>query len=297
MKNPYEVLGVKKSVDSAEIKKAYRRLAKKLHPDLNPGNKVIEKRFKDITAAYEILSDVDKRRRYDSGQINSDGSMRHGAGFRHTYDHAGGGEFRFRESGVDISGVFSELFGQGGSKHKWSNKVKGKDFKVALQLSFLEVANGVSRRIKLPNEKFLDVNIPPATPAGRSLRLRGQGEAGKGGGSSGDVYIELQVETHKLFERQGLDIYLDLPVTLSEALIGAQISVPTIKNNVMLTIPANSNSGTKLRLKGKGIATANGRNKGDQYITLKVMLPEKGDQELVEFIRRWSKANEYRVRC
>jgi DnaJ-class molecular chaperone len=296
MKDPYEILGVAKSASQDEIKKAYHRLAKELHPDLNPGDKIVEQHFKEVVSAYDLLSEPEKRRRYDQGEINADGSERPGARFQRAYAHAGPGGFDFKESDADISEVFADLFGRQKRGWHWSTAAKGQDLRLALRLSFLEAANGVSRRIQLHDGKSLDVNIPPGMEDGGTLRLKGQGLPGQGNGAPGDVFIEVQIDPHHLFERQGVDIYLELPVTLGEAVVGARVSVPTIGKNVMVTIPAGSNTGTKLRLKGKGIAGAKGSRHGDQYVTLRVVLPDKPDDELTAFVREWSPTHDYKVR-
>ena len=296
MKNPYEILGVAKSASQEEIKKAYRRLAKELHPDLNPDDKIVEQRFKEVASAYDILSDTEKRRRFDQGEINADGSERPGAHYQRAYAHAGAGGFDFRESEVDISDVFADLFGRRRRGRQYSPTEKGQDLKLALRLTFLEAANGVSRRIQLPDGRSLDVNIPSGAEEGRTLRLKGQGQPGSVGGPAGDVLIEIQVDPHHNFDRQGLDVYLELPVTLAEAVLGGRINVPTISGNVTVAVPAGSNTGTKLRLKGKGIVAAKGSRNGNQYVTLRVVLPDKADKELTEFVREWSNTHDYKVR-
>ena len=296
MKDPYKVLGVAKSASQEVIKKAYRRLAKELHPDLNPNDKLVEQHFKEVASAYDILSDAKKRRRLDQGEINADGSERAGARYHRGYAQAGVGESGFRESEMDISDVFADLFGRRRRGQNFSSAEKSQDLKFELRLSFVDAANGVSRRIQLPDGKSLDVNIPAGTEEGRTLRLKGQGQPGLGGGSPGDVLIEIQVDPHHNFDKQGLDVYLELPVTLAEAMLGARVNVPTISGNVMVTIPASSNTGTKLRLKGKGIATAKGDKMGNQYVTLRVVLPDTPNEELSEFVREWSKTHHYMVR-
>jgi len=296
MKDPYKVLGVATSASQEVIKKAYRRLAKELHPDLNPNDKLVEQHFKEVASAYDILSDAKKRRRLDQGEINADGSERAGARYHRGYTQAGVGESGFRESEMDISDVFADLFGRRRRGQNFSSAEKSQDLKFELRLSFVDAANGVSRRIKLPDGKSLDVNIPAGTEEGRTLRLKGQGQPGLGGGSPGDVLIEIQVDPHHNFDKQGLDVYLELPVTLAEAMLGARVNVPTISGNVMVTIPSSSNTGTKLRLKGKGIATAKGDKMGNQYVTLRVVLPDKPNEELSEFVREWSKTHHYIVR-
>ena len=228
MKDPYKVLGVAKSASQEVIKKAYRRLAKELHPDLNPNDKLVEQHFKEVASAYDILSDAKKRRRLDQGEINADGSERAGTRYHRGYAQAGAGESGFRESEIDISDVFADLFGRRRRGQHYSSTEKSQDLKFELRLSFVDAANGISRRIQLPDGKSLDVNIPAGTEEGRTLRLKGQGQPGLGGGSPGDVLIEIQVDPHHNFDKQGLDVYLELPVTLAEAMLGARVNVPTI---------------------------------------------------------------------
>jgi DnaJ-class molecular chaperone len=173
--------------------------------------------------------------------------------------------------------------------------MKGKDVNYALRVSFLEAAQGGKRRVSLYDGKSLDVRVPPGTEDGQTLRLKGQGMPGMGGGEAGDAFIEIQVDPHRFFERDGNDIFVDVPVTLAEAVLGSKITVPTVHGTVALTVPAGSNTGTTLRLRGKGIQPRPGVS-GDQFVKLKVVLPDKPDKALVDFVKEWSKDYDYDVR-
>lgn len=295
MKDPYDVLGVARDSTEADIKKAYRTLAKELHPDLNPNDPIVEQRFKEVSQAYNLLSDKEKRAQFDRGEINADGSPR--ADFGYGGGGFGGGGF----GGGGFGGaedIFSDLFGRGRAQQGRGGRrvrMKGQDVNYTVRVPFLEAARGGKRRLKMHDGSFVEVNIPPGTTDGQTLRLREKGTPGFGGGPAGDAYVEIHVDTHDHFERDGNDIFLDVPVTLSEAVLGEKITVPTIWGKVSVTVPTGANTGTTLRLRGKGINPSKG-NAGDQYVRLKVMLPEKPDKELVEFVKSWSKDYDYDVR-
>ena len=303
MTDPYQTLGVAKTASSDEIKKAYRKLAKQHHPDLNPGNAQAAARFKDISAAYDLLSDADKRARFDRGEIDASGQERADASFYRAY--AGGPQgARYRDgAGFDPSDIFADLFARagqsggfrgagGGDFHEF--RMRGNDVSYALAVDFVDAARGVERRLSFPGGRALDVNVPAGAETGTTLRLKGQGQPGIGGGPPGDALIEITVEPHPLFRREGNDILVELPITLAEAVSGGKINVPTISGPVSMTVPAGSNTGTRLRLKGKGIAPKGG-TAGDQYVLLKVMLPKEPDQALRDFIAGWS-GRDYDVR-
>lgn len=295
MKDPYDVLGVARDSTEADIKKAYRTLAKELHPDLNPNDPIVEQRFKEVSQAYNLLSDKEKRAQFDRGEINADGSPR--ADFGYGGGGFGGGGF----GGGGFGGaedIFSDLFGRGRAQQGRGGRrvrMKGQDVNYTVRVPFLEAARGGKRRLKMHDGSFVEVNIPPGTTDGQTLRLREKGTPGFGGGPAGDAYVEIHVDTHDHFERDGNDIFLDVPVTLSEAVLGGKITVPTIWGKVSVTVPTGANTGTTLRLRGKGINPSKG-SAGDQYVRLKVMLPEKPDKELVEFVKSWSKDYDYDVR-
>ncbi|MGE4220853.1 MAG: DnaJ C-terminal domain-containing protein [Alphaproteobacteria bacterium] len=283
MKDPYQILGVARTATAAEIKQAYRKLAKELHPDLNPGDSVVESRFKEVSAAYDLLSDADKRGQFDRGEINPDGSSRFAGGFRQ------GGR-----AGPDFDDIFSDLFGRRRGRARTA-EMPGKNITYSVQVSFSDAILGTRRRITLYDGKSLQIAIPPGTADGQTLRLKGQGTPGMGGGIPGDALVQVQVEPHPLFRRIGDDIEIDLPVTLDEAVLGGRVDVPTVDGKVAMTVPAGANTGTRLRLKGKG-APRTGGGRGDQYVRLLVQLPDNPDNELSEFVRNWAKRHSYDVR-
>ena len=303
MKDPYTVLGVQKSASDADIKSAYRKLAKELHPDVNPGDDKVEQRFKEVSAAYNLLSDKEKRAKYDRGEINADGSPRFDSAFHRAYSQAdagrgaGPGTGGFNFSGGDFEDLFSDLFGRArrsGTAH--TGTVQGQDVQYSLQVSFAEAARGVRRRVTLYDGKSIDVAIPPGTEDGQTLRLKGQGMPGLSGGGAGDAFILVQVQDDPMFRREGRNIHVTVPVTLDEAILGGKIQVPTIDGKVSVTVPAGSNTGSRLRLKGKGVAGKRGGVQGDQIVHLEVVLPDKPDAELRKFIQEWATKHRYDVR-
>ena len=304
MRDPYQVLGIPKSASAAEIKRVFRKLAKQFHPDKHPGDtKVIEK-FKEISAANELLSDAEKRAAYDQGAINADGSPR--APQFHGRQQAGGAPFGFEFGGggrrgasggnAGVEDILSELFGGFGGGAKRSNRERGADVNHTLTVSFLDAANGGKHRLNLADGRTLEVAIPAGVREGQQIRLRGQGEPGAGGGPAGDALIEIKIAVHPWFKAEGSDIHLTVPVTLTEAVLGAKIEVPTIDGPVTMNIRKGANSGDKLRLKGKGLAKARNTGRGDQIITLQVRLPETHDEELQRFAEKWGKNHAYNPR-
>jgi DnaJ-class molecular chaperone len=290
--DPYETLGVKKDASQAEIQKAYRRLAKKLHPDLNPGNKQAEEQFKAVSAAYDLLSDAQKRARFDRGEIDASGAERPRQ--RYYRDFAEGGPSSPYDSDAgfaDFAGAddfFSEIFGRH-ARGTGTIRMRGQDVHYRLALDFLDAINGGKQQLTLPDGSVLDVTVPPGTRNGQILRLRGKGRPGIGGAPPGDALIEIEARPHRIFTRKGDDIHLELPISLSEAVLGGKVKVPTPAGEVTMSIPKWSNTGSVLRLKGRGAPRPNG-TRGDEYVTLKVMLPEKPDPALEEFVARWRPA-------
>ncbi len=290
----YEVLGVKKDASKAEIKKAHRARAKKHHPDLNPGDKASEDTFKKIQAAYNVLSDEEKRRQYDAGEIDAEGNETPRQFYREYADAGGDHPYASNAGFDDLGDIFSDILrAQQRGGQETNIRMQGGDVRYRMEISFLEAVNGDKKRITMPDGKALDISIPPGHRDGQILRLRGKGMPGLGGGAAGDAFIEIQVKPHKTFRRQGQDILIELPVALNEAVLGAKVNVPTIQNSVSMTIPPGSNTGDTLRIKGKGIA-AHGKNAaGDQLVTLSVMLPKTSDGTLETFLEGWSKDHSY----
>jgi DnaJ-class molecular chaperone len=294
MRDPYEVLGVSKNASEAEIKKAFRALAKKHHPDTKGGDAAAQKRFQEISAAYDILGDKEKRSKFDQGVIDANGNPRGfdpGAhGFR---PGAGPGDFHFTwgdadtaEGGFRAEDILSEIFGGGGGQRRRRVR-RGEDYALAMTVGFEEAARGGTRRVSLPDGRELDVRIPAGLRDGQQIRLKGQGGAGRENGPSGDLLLTVHVAQHPWLARDGNDLRMELPVSVKEAVLGGKANVPTLSGSVTLTIPAGSNTGRTLRLKGKGIPAHAGQPAGDLYVKLVVMLPEKPDQALRDFAASW----------
>jgi DnaJ-class molecular chaperone len=283
--DPYALLGVKTDASQSEIQKAYRRLAKKLHPDLNPGNNDAEAQFKEVSAAYDLLGDPDKRARFDRGEIDASGAER--PAHRFYRDFAEGASPYASDAGfADIAGAedaLSQLFGGVG---RAAVRMRGADVHYRLDIDFLDAVNGGKRQITLPDGSSLDLTVPAGTSDGQVLRLRGKGRPGVGDAPAGDALIEIAVRPHRLFVRKGDDIHIDLPITLSEAALGAKVKVPTPSGAVTMTLPKWTNTGAVLRLRGKGAPRSDG-SKGDELVTVKVMLPEEPDPELEKFVEGW----------
>lgn len=296
MRNPYEVLGVAASASPAEIQSAYRKLAKKLHPDLNPGDKAAEEKFKEVAAAYDLLSDADKRKRFDSGEIDASGAERPQQRYYRDYASAEHGQAYSDGSGfadfMDGEDPFAELLRR--TQHARANR-RGEDMHYRLPIEFVESIAGASKRITLPDGGTLDVRIPPGMVDGQSLRLKGKGAPGTGKGGPGDALIEVEVLPDRRFTRDGDDISLEVPISLSEAVLGGKIPVATPTGTVTMSVPKGSNTGTTLRLKGKG-APRRGGGHGDQFVKLKVVLPKPPDPELEAFVAGWAKGKDFNPR-
>jgi DnaJ-class molecular chaperone len=291
---------VAKSASAEDIAKAYRKLAKKLHPDLNPGDKTAEEKFKQITAAYDILGDEDKRRRYDLGEIDASGQERPQQ--RYYREYAGGEDgARYRSTaGYEDLGAFSDLFGDifnrggagAGMRGGRSFSMRGQDAQYRLEIDFLEAVNGAKKRITLPDGGTLDVTIPAGVEEGQVMRLKGKGMPGLGEGEPGDALVEILVRPHAVFKREGADILVEVPITFDEAVLGGKVEVPTITGNVFATVPPNSNSGKTLRLKGRGIKGKGGKH-GDELVKLTVVMPEQANEELKDFAESWRAKHAY----
>src|SRR6267378_8245097 len=289
---PYQVLGVKPDASADEIRKVYRKLAKEFHPDLNPGKPEAEARFKSISAAYDLLSDPEKRARYDRGEIDESGAERPQRNYYRGYAEGAEGRRYQPEGEMDVSDL-EDLFAAFGSAGRGRRgetgagfRARGADRHFTLTVDFVTAATGGKQRLSLAPEEWLDVTIPAGVEDGQVLRLRGKGGPGFGGGAAGDALIEVHVAPHPLFRRDGGDVKIELPVSLVEAVLGARVMVPTVTGPVAMTIPKGSDTGAQLRLRGKGIQRP--KHPGDQYVTLKVVIGASGDPELAEFIEKWA---------
>jgi len=297
-KDPYQVLGVQRTATQDELRKAYRKLAKRYHPDVNPGDKTAEENFKAVTAAYDLLSDEKKRAQFDAGAIDASGQPRMDRQFEWAFSdqpQGGGAGPRGPREFEDMGDIFSEFFGgyrqargrtgPGGARREQFS-TKGADVKYTMDVDFLDAANGTTKRVTMHDGRVLDVNIPKGLKDGQTIRLRGQGLSGMLGGEAGDALVEVTVKPHPTFKRDADNtVRVDVPISLREAVNGGSIEVPTITGPVVVNVPKHSNTGRVLRLKGKGIDGA------DQLITLKVALPKTIDRELEQFVARWTFAD------
>ena len=303
--DPYQTLGVAKGATEADIKKAYRKLAKELHPDRNKDNPKASERFSQVTSAYDLLSDKDKRARFDRGEIDGDGNPAAPFGFGAGGGRPGGPGGGFRSQGfefgggeADMSDVFEGLFGGrgggggGGFASGFGRRASAKGANVGYRLAvpFVDAATLSPQRVQLP-DGALDLKLPAGVESGTQMRLAGKGEAGPGG--AGDAIVTIEVQPHRFFVRDGDDIRLDLPISLKEAVEGGQVKVPTVDKPVMLTVPKGASSGRTLRLKGKGFHQKGG-TRGDQLVTLQVHLPA-GDAALERFVADWQGAGNPRA--
>lgn len=305
MKNLYDVLGVSKSATDAEVKSAYRKLARKYHPDLNKDDQNAAEKFKEVSSAYEVLGDKEKRKKYDAGEIDAEGKPTgFGAGFSGADNPFGNGTYQtytstggnpFGEGGFDFSSIFGDdimsAFAGANRKSRSSRSYggnpfgdqapKGQDLSYTLDVDFLDVAKGAEKTVNL-NGKNINVKIPAGFEDGQTLRLKGMGNPSSYGGTNGDVLITIHVLPHPYFKLDGLNVLLELPVSIKEAVLGAKITVPTLNGKVKITVPPYSSSGEKLRLKGKGISAKSGI--GDEIITLKIMAPTEHNKILEQVL-------------
>ena len=289
MKDPYETLGVNRSATCKEIKEAFKKLARKFHPDLHPDDKEAEGKFKDISAANDLLKDKEKRRRFDAGEIDASGSERpQGRFYRDFADgpgsHASQDGFANNE---ELQEFLARAFADRGHRSQGTFRARGQDVSYVLPVAFLDVANGAVRSITLPEGKTLQVAIPEGAEDRQMLRLKEQGMLGFGSGPAGDAYVELHVEPHPFFHRKDDNIHVEVPVTLKEAVLGARIEVPTIGGPVTVSVPKGSNTGTTLRLRDRGMRNRKSGQRGHQMINLKVVLPAVEEPELVAFLETW----------
>ena len=316
MNDPYKTLGVAKTATEAEIKKAFRALAKKHHPDAHPGDEKAKQRFQELSAAYDVVGDKDKRAKFDAGEIDAAGNprgfdpraygqqggnpfgggARGGSPFGFSRGQGGMGGGGEEAQGFSAEDIFSEILGgrggRGGARPQ-SRVAKGEDFQIAVTVAFAESIQGGTRRVVLQNGEQIDVRIPAGLKEGQQIRVKGRGGAGRGGGPNGDILIQAHIAAHPFITRDGNDLRMDLPVTLKEAVLGAKVPVPALSGTVNLSIPPGSNTGAVLRLKGKGVP---GTTPGDLYVRLVVALPDKPDADLTRFAEGWSAEYDPRAR-
>lgn len=296
--DPYKELGVARGASADEIKKAFRKLAKELHPDKNPGDKVSEERFKRITAAFDLLGDAEKRAKYDRGEIDADGREQFrappgggGGGRSGGFGGFGGSGGRGGFEDIDLEELFGAFGGGGRTAGRGGFGGKGQDVRATLDISLEDSIAGTTRRIQFSDGRMLDVVIPKGASEGQVIRLKGQGAPGRGG-QAGDALIELKIAPHPVFKRDGADLTMDLPVSVPDAVLGGKIQVPTPEGAVMMTIPKGSNSGKILRLKARGAYAAGKR--GDLLARLVVTLPETPDDDLIRFATEWRDKRPYK---
>jgi DnaJ-class molecular chaperone len=322
MTDPYRVLNVPRGADQATIKQAYRKLAKTLHPDRNPGNARAEQRFKEVSQAYDLLSDPAKRARFDRGEIDAEGRPRRDFGFSgfggfggHGFGAGAGGQQGAPRSGPEslfekmFGGAFTRGFagaqsggpgadatfeellrsqtrGPGGAPRQ---KLRGSDRRYRLEIDFLDAARGGRQRLQLEDGRTIEVDVPAGCESGKTLRLKGQGAASPLGGPAGDALVQIEVRRHPQLSREGHDIHVEIPIALSAAVLGTRIAVPTLDGPVRMSVPPGANGGRRLRLKGRGIGRPDG-GRGDQYVRLLVILPEPPDAELADWARHHPQA-------
>ena len=292
--DPYKELGVARNASADEVKKAFRKLAKDLHPDKNPGDKASEERFKRITAAFDLLGDKEKRAKFDRGEIDADGREQFrgfgGAGARPGAGPGAGPGGRPGFDNIDLDELFGMFGGQGRQRGARDYTPKGQDVRATLEISLEDSITGATRRIQFSDGRTLDVTIPKGAGEGQVIRLRGQGAPGRLG-EAGDALIELKIARHPLYRREGADLEMDLPIAFPDAVLGGKVTVPTPEGRVSMTVPAGSNSGKVLRLKGRG-GYAGGK-RGDLLARLVVTLPETQDEALVKFAEEWRARRPY----
>jgi DnaJ-class molecular chaperone len=314
MRDPYTVLGVAKAASLDEIKKAYRKLAKKFHPDQSKDPKAKDK-FAEVSSAYEIIGDETKRGQFDRGEIDAEGKPKFqgfegfgagagpggftrrspGGGFEHFEFRSGPGGGGAGAGGFDASDIFSELFGagrRGGAGQQSRPLPRGEDVTADITVSLREAVHGGKSRVSLPTGRTLEITVPAGIEDGKTIRLKGQGHASAYGGEAGDALVTVHIAKHPYFHVDNRDLRLDLPLTLYEAVLGAKVNVPTLDGKVELTVPAGSNGGRTLRLRRKGLPNPGG-TAGDLLVTLRIVLPDGSDPDLTALAEKWQKQHPY----
>lgn len=303
-RDPYTELGVSRTATAAEIRKAFHKLAKAHHPDTNPGDKKSEERFKQVTAAFDIIGDVDKRKKFDAGEIDVDGRETARGGFGGAGSPFGGGGFNRGRPGagggdgpeIDLNDLFGDILGRnrgagaGAGSFGGGFSPKGADVRARLDIDLEEAIKGGKKRVAFSDGRTIDVTIPVGAQEGQTLRLKGQGSPGRGG--QGDALIELAIKPHPIYRREADTLVMDLPISVPDAVLGGKVEAPTPDGPVTLSIPKGSNTGAKLRLKGRGLSDGKGK-RGDLFARLVVTLPETPDAELEQFAETWRTQRPY----
>ncbi len=297
--DPYTELGVARGASADEVRKAFRKLAKELHPDKNPGNAKAEERFKRVSAAFDILGDVEKRKKFDRGEIDADGreQMRGFSGgdpFRRGGAQGGQGGFGGGFEGVDLNDIFGDILGGRGGRGGFGGPAKGQDIRAKVEIDLEDAIQGGKKRIAFSDGRSLDVNIPKGAIDGQMLRLKGQGSPGRAG--PGDAVIELAFRPHPVFRREGDNLIMDLPVSVPDAVLGAKVEAQTPDGVVNLTVPKGANGGQTLRLKGRGLPTGKGVARGDLLAKIQIVLPDPVDPNLEAFAEIWRQERPYTPR-
>lgn len=328
--NPYSVLGVSRKASDDDIRKAFRKLAKELHPDLNRDNPDAAERFKKVGQAYDILGDPTKRAQFDRGEIGADGEQRRaypgagGAGGRPFGGGYGSGRPRSPTEDMGFGDIFSDIFGNTtagagasgmggagfggagfggagmgsrGAGQRAGFPMRGQDVNYALDIEFLEAVRGARKRVTLPSGQSLDLSVPIGVDDGKTLRLRGKGHSGHNGGTAGDALIEITVKPHPTFTREGRTIRSTVPISIDEAVLGGRIPIDTIDGTVQLNLPKGTNSGKTFRLKGRGIPASQSGTAGDHLVTVEIWLPDTVDDSLTYFMQEWRQSNGYDPRA
>lgn len=300
-KDLYAVLGVAKTATEAEIKKAYRRLAKELHPDLTGGDAAKSEQFKAVSAAYDLLRDAEKRRRYDAGEIDAEGQERAPQGFYRPHAEAdASGRYAYEGSFDDLGDFFSQAFRNSGRSRGGSPfgnmKMRGSDLQFHMEIALRDAISGGTRSVTIPGVGSVEIRIPAGIEDGQTLRLAGKGQPGANGGPAGDALITISVADDPVFTRIGDDLEMELPVSLDEAVLGGAVEVDLPGGGVRLKVPANSSSGRVMRLRGKGMPRRDGSS-GDLLVRLKIVLPETSDPALAEAVRNWRASHAYDPRA